>query len=161
MRSAALIVVVLAASAAVGHADGQVEPTPSALRPKTEVRLALTSSTVVTGRLVAWEHRQVILDEVVWLSASRSRLDRRSVATDSISAAWVRSGTRWKLGAAVGAAIGTVGMLVAGAFVLESQDGSSCNAACWMAAGAGGALIGGLAGALVGHQFVVWRPLRF
>ncbi len=158
MRSAAALLLCATAS----HlAVCQTRPTLLGVPPKAELRLQLLGSTMVVGRLVVLEPGRIRLNTIVRSGLTDSRLVARSVVLDSITAMWVRSGTRWKLGAGIGAAAGSAGLLLVVGIAAESQDGSRCSTWCWTSAAAGGALGGAFLGALVGHQFVVWRPVSF
>jgi hypothetical protein len=123
-------------------------------------RVLLVDSTVLQGRLVAWEANGMVLSRIVRPTSSESELVQRVLPLDSIAAAWVRSGTHWKQGGVIGTVVGAVGAVGVGLVTLETQDGSSCDTWCWTSATAAGAAAGALLGAFVGHQFGVWRPLR-
>lgn len=137
------------------------ERTLRTVPPKTELRLLLVDSSIVAGRLTALEQTTIRLNMVVRPTLTESRLVARTLALDSVAAAWARAGTRWKVGAGAGAVLGMASMLVATAAAVEPADGPRCTVWCWTSAAVGGGVAGALLGALVGHQFVVWKPLRF
>jgi hypothetical protein len=139
----------------------QAERPLSALPPKTEIKVQLLDSTTVVGRLRALEQRRLLLRAVVRPSATRAYFDDRTVPLDSVAGAWVRSGTRWKRGGVIGAAMGAAAMLIYLRIDLDMQDGSHCHVGCWIAAPLFGASFGAPVGFLVGHQFTVWKPLSF
>ena len=159
MRVSSMFLPMLLSVTAAGRAVCQIEPA-RASTPGMELRLQLVDSTVLVGRVIAWEPRMLQLNEIDRRSVHDVRLVRRSLPMDSVAAAWLRSGTRWKLGGAVGGVVGASGMLLA-VNVASGQDGASCSAWCYTSGAAVGAMAGALIGALVGYQVVVWQPVRF
>lgn len=161
MRVTPLVVAAVLCCIASRPGMSQVGPTLAKVQPNTHLRIQLVDSTFVVGRLLALEQRRLLLRTIVRTSVTEGQVEERAVGLDSIVGAWVQSGTRWKLGAGMGAVIGASGMLVAIAMALESEGGSSCDGWCWTSGAAVGALAGALIGGLIGQQFVVWRPVRF
>jgi hypothetical protein len=139
----------------------QAQPTWAELRPDTKLRLQLLDSTRVAGRFLGSEQGYVRVRTTVRTSVREGwvRDQDRQILLDSLAAAWIKSGTRWKLGAVLGAPVGAVGTVIAGVITLESQDGSSCDAWCWTSAVAVGTLGGALLGAIAGHLVPVWKPV--
>ena len=161
MRPPAFFAVSVLLAAVPGVGQSQAHPARSTVRPGSELRILLADSTVVRGRFGALQESAVSLNVIVRPSVTNAELVPRWIALDSILGAWVRTGTRWKLGAGVGAAVGAV-LVTTGFYIgLQSQDPSSCSPGCWAAVTGTGALMGGVLGLLVGHQFVVWRLVSF
>ena len=161
MRASGILFGALLCTGAVGRASCQVELLASGITQNTELRIRLADSTMLRGWFVAWQPGAILLNAMVRSSVHHLRLVPRTVALESVSAAWVRSGTRWKRGALVGAVIGAAGMATGFAIALQTQDPSSCSAGCWAEVLGIGTATGAALGGLVGYQFVIWRPLRF
>lgn len=161
MRVAPIFLFALLCAVAAPPATGQLDSALATVPYHARLRLQLLDSTIVIGRMLTHEQQRVVLRTVIRTSISEGRLENRSVILDSIAGAWIHSGTRWKRGAAVGAGIGAAAMLLLVRIELDVQDGSSCNVLCWAASAGFGAVFGGLWGALVGYQFIVWKPLTF
>lgn len=160
MRILPVLLVALVSTMAADRAAGQVQPVRGTT-PGVELRLQLVDSTVLIGRSIGWEPRRILLNEIVRPSVLEARLVHRTLATDSIAGVWLRSGTRWKLGGAVGGAVGAGGMLLAVNIASGQNGSSSCSAWCYTSGAAVEALAGALIGALVGYQVVVWEPVKF
>ena len=159
-RSALIVVALCVTLSDVGVC--QAQPTWAGLRPDTKLRLQLVDSTRVTGRFLGSEEGYLRVRTTVRTSVGEGwvRDQDRQILLDSLAAAWIKSGTRWKLGAVLGAPLGATGLLIATAIADESQDDPPCDSWCWTSAAAVGALGGGLLGALVGHLVPVWNPVR-
>jgi hypothetical protein len=142
---------------------GQVQPTLAELQPNTKLRIQLVDSTTVKGHLLGLEGGHVRLRTTVRVSVGEGWVkdQDRQILLDSLAAAWVSTGTRWEFGAGLGAVVGAMGMFVAVEVAEAASDDPPCSAWCWTEALALGAGAGAVLGGLVGHQFVVWRPLSF
>ena len=161
MRVAPIFPLALLCAVAARPAAGQLDSVLATVPHRARLRLQLLDSTIVIGRMLTHEQQRMVLQTVVRTGISEGRFEERSVVVDSIAGAWIHSGTRWKRGSAIGGAIGASAMLLWMRIDLDLQDGSSCNVLCWTAGAGFGAIFGGLWGALVGYQFVVWKPLTF
>jgi hypothetical protein len=155
---ASLLACVLACSAVSLPGVAQVRSVDE-VPLRTELRLQLLDSTIVRGRFAGLEEARIRLNTIAG-GAPRPGLTPGSLARDSIAGLWEGSGTRWKLGAAVGAACGILAVFLVARGVGDGEGEGSCDPQCWAAIG-GTVLLGGVLGFLVGHQFVVWRPLTF
>jgi hypothetical protein len=161
MRVTPLMLSLALCASAAGPAAAQVGPAqpPSMLPENALLRLQLADSSIVTGRLLAWETQQIHLHEIVRRSVTDARLVRRAVPHDSVARAWVREGSYWKRGAILGLVAGTVSMFVTLHVAVDELECGPAKWKCvWSSVGVGG-LPGAALGALIGGGTIRWRLL--
>ena len=105
MRVTPIFPLALLCAVAARPAAGQLDSVLATVPHRARLRLQLLDSTIVTGRLLTHEQQRVVLRTVVRTGISEGRFEDRAMTLDSISGAWIHSGTRWKRGSAIGAAI--------------------------------------------------------
>ena len=160
LRTAPLAAAIPLLLLGAGRAHPQALPTYLHRLPEeAEVRLELASGQLLRGRIARQDSATLTLRRINRDRGHPPFLEHRIVALDSLVRGWAHGGNHWKLGTALGAGVGVLGMLVVGQITLSTQDGSSCNAGCWLGALGLGAAVGGGIGYLVGHAIPVWTEV--
>lgn len=159
MRVRRLVVGAVLCTAVTRAAQGQERGILSALPPRSELRLLLLDSTMVSGRILLLRDQRAVLRMVLRPTVTNAHFEDRPVVLDSIAHAWTRSGSYWKTGAMIGMAAGTLSLYVTMHALADELD---CGPVEWKCAAfslAGGGVPGAILGMLIGGGVVRWRLL--
>jgi hypothetical protein len=123
----------------------------------TQLRVLLRDSTRTYGRLIEATPETIALRRLV--GANEIKVVDRTIPVDSVLTVWRGAGTRWGIGALIGAIAASTVVMVA-ASQGGDRSGEPCDVGCW-ASSVGilstVAAIGGLLGGLIGHGIVHWE----